>query len=120
MPYYDKLPVEPDALLYGIHLVERTVVVVEGPADVWRLGPGAVASLGVDWSVAQARALKDIPRRFIMFDPDRAAQQRARKLANYLAVYDGETTILQDMDVDPGDLPQEVADSIMKELIHER
>lgn len=120
MPDNENLPVDPNQLLYGIHLVADTVVVVEGPADVWRLGPGAVGSLGVDWSVEQACMLKSIPRRFVMFDPDRAGQQRARKLANWLGMYGGETEIISGLDSDPGDLTQREADLIMKELLNER
>lgn len=116
MPDNKNLPVDPKQLLYGIHLVHNTVIVVEGPADVWRLGPGAVASLGVDWSLEQASLLKEIPRRFIMFDPDRPGQKRARKLAEWLGSYNGETELITGLQTDPGDLPQQYADDLMRDL----
>lgn len=94
------------------------MVIVEGPTDVWRLGPGAVATLGVDWTVEQALQLKDYSRRYIMFDPDSPGQRRAQGLADWLGMFDGETELIEEMSSDPGGLPQAEADQIMKELIH--
>lgn len=107
---------DPQRMLYGIHRVRDLVVIVEGPADVWRLGPGAVATLGMDWWTEQAFQLKEFPRRAVVFDPQPKAQYRARQLAEWLGMYDGETEIVTDLPCDPGSLPQDEADQLMKEL----
>lgn len=80
-------------LLYGLDRVppgNAPVAVVEGPVDVWRAGPGAVAVLGKDISDDQCRLLRAVvPGRdvVIMFDPEaaREAQDAAEKLRSVLA-----------------------------------
>jgi hypothetical protein len=91
-------------------------VFVEGATDVWRLGVGAVAVLGIDWKKEQVAILKNFSRRFVMFDPEPLAQKRAEKLAESLSLYGGETEVITGLKCDPGDLPQDEADQIMKEL----
>lgn len=110
--------ISPRQLLYGIHLAQGdTVVIVEGPADVWRLGPGAVATLGIDWKIEQANLLRQFSHRVVMFDPDDAAQRKAQKLADWLSLYNGNTELVTGLSCDPGDLPQDEADQMMKELL---
>jgi hypothetical protein len=116
LPLDEQMKVDPRQLLYGIHKVKNSVVIVEGPADVWRLGPGAVATLGINWKKEQALILKNFPRRFIMFDPEYEAQKEARDLAKWLGMYSGETEIISDISTDPGDMSQEDADALMREL----
>jgi hypothetical protein len=81
--------------LYGIDHVRNAAVVVEGPLDVWRIGPGAVALLGQNCSQANMDALSRIPLRVICFDSEPAAQARANKLADALSVYPGRTIVIQ-------------------------
>lgn len=120
LPKDSQMGEDPKSLLYGIHQVEGdAVVIVEGPADVWRLGPGAVALWGVSWNVEQTIQLKDFSRRFIMLDPDPAGQRKAEGLARWLGMYSGETEIIEGLPSDPGALPQGEADQIMRELVHE-
>jgi hypothetical protein len=114
----DYIGTDPKKLLYGIEKADpkKGVLIVEGPSDVWRMGPGAVGLLGIDWKVEQACILRKFERRFILFDPEPTAQKRARELANWLAPFPGETEILSGFSCDPGDLPQKKAEKIMKEL----
>lgn len=101
------------SILYGIEEAdEDTVIVVEGPTGVWRLGPGTVATLGIGWHTEQANRLRKYKRRFVLFDPEVKAQKRARMLAEYLAVFPGETEILSGFDSDPGDF----SDELVKEI----
>ncbi len=95
---------DPRGLLYGEHLAKHAVVIVEGAADVWRIGPGAVATFGINWKPQQAHKLRKYRRRYVMFDPEPKAQQRARDLARWLALYPGETEIVDDLRTDPGDM----------------
>lgn len=95
----------PKSILYGEHQVQGdAVIVVEGATDVWRLGPGAVATLGVDWSPEQANKLRSYDRRFILFDKDRVAQKRARELANWLASAPGRTEVITGLATDPANM----------------
>lgn len=78
-------------LLYGADYARAAVIVVEGPLDVWRIGPGAVATLGTAITQAQIRQLANFPSRAICFDNEPAAQTRARRLSDALAGLPGET-----------------------------
>lgn len=123
LPKYKMTPdaeilVDPKSLLYGLHRVRGdAVLVVEGVTGVWRFGPGAVASLGIDWKTAQVRALLRFQRRFILFDPESEAQRKALALAAELANLDGrETTVLSGFTADPGDMRQGRADRLAARL----
>jgi len=83
-------------LLYGENLVTSgSIVVVEGPTDVWRLGPGAVAVMGVGISQEQRRRLASFPHRVICFDNDRAGMMKAKTLASELSVFPGTTEVIE-------------------------
>jgi len=108
---------DPHTLLYGIEKVPGdTVLIVEGVTGVWRLGPGAVATFGIDWHTQQANILRKYRRRFIMFDPEKEAQQQATKLANWMSIYPGETELIDGLSSDPGDLTDAAAQSIMADI----
>jgi len=124
--------IAPEAMLYGIDRVPGdAVIVVEGPADVWRLGPGAVATLGVVprrrvWCRPQAMQLRAFSRRYVMYDsrlkdgsgePDRDAQRRARGLAEFLSQFPGTTEVVDDLPCDPGDLSAAGARQIRRALL---
>lgn len=88
--------------LYGLDYVRDTAIVTEGPLDVWNVGPGAVATFGLVLTPAQLKALANIPRRFICFDNEPKAQQRARELAGQLSCQPGSTWICCVDAEDPG------------------
>lgn len=106
-------------ILYNIDTVRDSVIVVEGVTDVWRMGPGAVAVLGVRFTDAQVNLLarKKLKRAVILFDGEPAAADRARQLAWNLSgiVPDVEVALLPEGD--PGDLSDEEAQQIKRELI---
>lgn len=107
--------------LYGIDSVTGdSCVVVEGVTDVWRLGPGAVATFGVKYTSAQVKMLiKRFKRIHILFDPpDPQAQIQAEKLANTLSKFGREAVLWNvDSDVDPGDMEQDDADAFMRDAL---
>ena len=80
-------------LLYGEDYVRHACCIVEGPIDAWRIGPGCVATCGTGYSRAQVLRMSRYLVRAICFDNEPVAQQRARKLANMLSVFPGETMI---------------------------
>ena len=75
-------------LLYGLPEARSTtgpVVIVEGPTDVWRLGPGAVALFGKDMSLHQQELLdQHLPGRPVVVFLDRDAQDKAAELQSTL------------------------------------
>jgi hypothetical protein len=78
-------------LLYGFDYVRHALVVVEGPTDVWRIGPGAAATLGISYTEEQLAQIARFSRRIICFDAEPQAQEQARKMLWTLAALPGET-----------------------------
>jgi DNA primase len=72
---YDHLPSNSDA------------IVVEGPLDVWKLGDGAVSTLGVKYTDRQIILLKNknIRNLFIIFDDDLTGHVGANSLSKVMA-----------------------------------
>ena len=98
----DEEAVEAKTLLYGEQYCRHSIVVCEGPLDAWAIGPGAVATLGVSWTQAQALKILKYPERIICFDSEGEAQARARKLCAELAAFPGETRVVTlETDKDP-------------------
>ena len=114
----EKCGEDPKAMVYGIGKVpEETVIVVEGLTDVWNMGPGACATFGIDWKLAQANRLRRFKKRFIMFDPEPKAQRKAEALAHWLSFYPGETEIIDGLPSDPGSLPRARVRRIRRQLL---
>jgi DNA primase len=78
-------------LLYGEDYCRNTVVVCEGPTDVWRIGPGAVCTFGTTFTGAQVEKISKYPRRVICFDDESESQRQANELCSALEVFSGET-----------------------------
>ena len=90
------------SLLYGEDHCRHGIIVCEGPTDVWRIGPGAVATFGVQFTQAQVLRISKYPIRAICFDNDPPGRKAARKLVRDLACFPGEThDVILDAD-DPG------------------
>lgn len=82
---------EPHSLLYGQDYVRNTIIVVEGPTDVWRIGPGAVALMGTGVAASKFQKISQYPRRIICLDSDGPGQRVAKSLISQLSVFPGET-----------------------------
>lgn len=115
----DQEVIDHKEVLYGHDKASKyqKVVVVEGITDVWRLGAGAVATFGIEFTPAQISLLTRCrwEEFFIFYDPDHQGQKQAEKLAGYLEGIGKEVFILKS-NVDPGDLSQNTADKLMKSL----
>lgn len=74
-------PIKARDLLYNIDNVTDSAVLVEGITDVWRIGDGAIASIGSEVTEPQIALLvwKGIKRLFI--SPDRDAYEESQILA---------------------------------------
>lgn len=112
--------IEHKKMLYAIDMAMRpSVIVVEGIADAWRLGLGAVSTFGIKFTLDQVKLLRPYKRRFILFDSgekEQQAQVQAEKLAHALNVFSGENILITlDGGFDPGDMPQEEANALMRD-----
>lgn len=76
-------------VLYGNQYFGPSLIVVEGPLDVWRIGPGAGATFGKTFSRAQVNLISKFPTRVICFDAD--AKDQAAKLCSMLNPLPGNT-----------------------------
>lgn len=123
-PKYIACPVDVEIyphkhMLYGWDYVHSdSIVVVEGPTDVWRLGPGAVATFGIEWSLFQLELLSTFDCVFFAYDREPTAEKKARQALEYLSLMGVPVTkmILLDRE-DPGDLKESEADQIMAEVL---
>lgn len=109
-------------LLYGEDLVPgESVIVVEGPIDAWKVGPGAVSCSGTGWTREQLMRLSRFSNRFICFDNEPTAQEKAEELAATLSALDGKHTAVgmfsPDEAKDFGELPEEEAWAFRRELL---
>jgi len=104
-------------LLYGGDLARHAVIVCEGPSDVWRIGPGAVATMGVSYSQAQVTKLSRFPIRAICFDSDPKAQERARQLRDALLPFPGQTSVVTIDAEDPGSMSCHEVQLLHKEFL---
>lgn len=89
-------------LLYGEDLCRFSIVIVEGPFDALRIGPGAVCTFGTSVTHAQILRISRYPIRVVCFDNESAAQRAAEKICGALAVFPGKTTRIVLDAKDPG------------------
>jgi DNA primase len=123
MPYRslgDKDSVIPaKSTLYGFDEASPggNVVIVEGPIDQWKLGPGAVSTLGTAWTMNQVSLLRELnPNKvFILFDSEEEAQKSAKSLCDQIWFCECEIMYLDGVK-DPGELSVEEGIQIMKQI----
>jgi len=95
-------------LLYGEDYCRHTVIVCEGPTDVWRIGPGAVATFGTTYTEAQLSRIANYPMRVICYDNEREAQRQANNLCDKLICFPGSTVnVRMETGKDPGSAKKE-------------
>lgn len=93
-------------LLYGEDMARNAVIVVEGPADAWAIGPGAVAICGLPVTTEQIAKILRYPLRVVAFDAEDAAQRAADALTAQLCLLPGETHNLLFSGKDPASSPR--------------
>lgn len=104
-------------VLYGEDYCRHGIVVCEGPIDVWAVGPGAVATFGIDNLSEQVERISRYPVRAICYDNEKDAQRRAQELANRLSVLPGDTYNIVLDSKDPGEAQQKEIRRIRKEIL---
>lgn len=100
-------------LLYGADLARHVVIVVEGPLDAIRIGPGAVATMGLNTTPSQIAEIARFPTRYVCMDAEEQAQRLAKKLCNRLSLYPGKTHRIE---LETGKDPGEASDKEIKQL----
>jgi transposase-like protein len=97
------------------------VIVVEGPFDVFRMGENAVATFGIGFTMAQVNTLASFEKVTIIYDKGKEEEKQANKLGGLLDGLGVEADIFALKDTkDPGSLPQNEADSLVREIIKEQ
>jgi len=99
--------------LYGQDYVRNSVIVCEGPRDVWAIGPGAVATLSLGCSDWQLAWLSRIPIRVICFDAEPIATKRAIEVVDALSMFPGITSLLE---LETGNDPAEADEEELEEI----
>lgn len=111
--------VEHQTIVYGLDYVKGdSCIIVEGIADVWRLGYGAVCCFGTSFTLSQVNLIAERMKKvYILFDSDESnAIKMAEKLSCMLSARGLEVELLELEEGDPGELPQEIADDLMREI----
>jgi len=93
-----------------------TVIICEGIFDAWRMGNGAVATMGTEFTPAQIAliARKRPKSAFVLFDKNAISQ--AEKIANHLSLVCKHIEILTIDAKDPAELTDNEALAIRKEI----
>lgn len=106
-------------ILYGNQSFWKdTGICVEGPTDVWRLGPFSFAVSGIEYTPKQVRIIsKYFKRVAVIFDPDPQGILQANKLIADLR-FRGVDAFRIDLPNDPGSMLQSDADYLVKQIIN--
>lgn len=91
------------SILYGEEFVRHAIIVCEGPADVWRIGPGAVCTFGSEITPSQLERIARYPIRYLCFDNEPQAQRMARRYVDELSAFDGKSANIVLDAPDPGE-----------------
>jgi len=117
-PEQESVPIK--SLLYGVDYVRHTMMVCEGPADVWRIGPGAVAMMGLSVTEEQMETIGNVPKRIVCFDNEPAAQKRAGELCRTLECFSRATANVCLEANDPGEADEVEVSELRKLLEQEK
>ena len=98
--------------IYGYDtLVGSTAVIVEGPTDVWNMGPGSCGIFGLKYTDTQIKLLhsRNLKKVVIFMDNEKVAQKTAKTLAYELGSFIGNVFIMEpDSNIsDPGSMTQD-------------
>lgn len=107
------------SILYGKQEAwKNTGILVEGPTDVWRLGTSSFACSGIKYTPEQVRVIPNYFKRIaVCFDDDPQAKIQANKIVAELKFRNVDAFRI-DIKGDPGDMEQNEADYLVKQLIH--
>lgn len=120
LKYYTEKGTQLSKALYGYDLLPeqiRTVILVEGAFDVWRLGPGALALFGLNINNEKIKLLldKNVKEVILLLDGDvyTRHQDKLDRLRNVLSMHFKVFDFQLPEHLDPADLDQEIANGIV-------
>jgi DNA primase len=108
--------IEHKCIVYGFDEAVRLnrCIVVEGITDAWRLGHGAVATFGKSFTPSQVLLIaKNFDQIFVLPDSD---VKDGETITDALRMLGSEVEEYELEKGDPGDLSQDQADALMREL----
>lgn len=113
--------IDPKHILYNLdNCIKKYCAVVEGAFDAWRIGDNCAATLGTSTTPEQILLLtRRFEKIFLLFDPEKEAQERAEKLAvkiNALKKNNPAEIIDTELGHDPGDMTEKEISYLKKEL----
>jgi len=113
----DRELVHHKVILYGKQSEwEETGICVEGITDVWRLGPKAFATFGIEYTRQQVRMIANTFERVaVVFDDEKQAVRQAEKLVNELQ-FRGVDAWRVPIVGDPGGMKQDEANYLIKQI----
>jgi hypothetical protein len=97
----------PKQMLYNIDNCKSTCAVLEGVFDVWRIGDGAVATSGIEFTDEQVDMLIGYGFKRIIVVYDHGAEEHGYRLAKQLSLVVPEVLQVELLRGDPDTLPQE-------------
>lgn len=102
--------------LYNIDNAGSTIIIVEGVFDAWRIGDGAVATLGTKFTAPQIKLLieKHPENVYVLYDD--SAGKEAHKLASAIAPHIPNVEVLEIGIKDPAEMSDSEVRMIRKEL----
>lgn len=105
-------------ILYGVDYCQHSIIICEGPLDVWKIGLGAVATMGTAYTKAQMLMASRFTNRFICFDNDKPGQEAAQKLCKDLMMFPGTTkNVILSSGKDPGEADKDEIQQLQELLI---
>jgi len=106
-------------ILYGAPILwGRRGICVEGITDVWRMGYRSFAVFGIKYTPYQVKQIASLfDEVVILFDPEKQAQREAKSLEAELNFRGIKAWRYNDIHCDPGDLSQDDADHLTKEIL---
>jgi len=101
--------------LYNMDTVKDTVIIAEGPLDVWNLGDASVCTFGTKYTRSQVKLLASkCKRAFVLFDSD--AITEASLLAYDLSAHIEHVEIMELDSGDPADMTQQDVRALRREI----
>jgi hypothetical protein len=103
--------------LMGLDKCKHCILIVEGPMDVFRIGEGACATMGVQITREQMTLIAARPVRVVCLDNDEAGRKRATRLCRDLEGLEGQTHLVQLDSKDPAEASDKEINSIRKHFL---
>jgi hypothetical protein len=102
----DQEKIPKNRILYGQDYVHgHTVIVCEGPLDVWKIGPGSVCTFGTGYTSSQVNRIGRYLNRVILYDNEPEGQKKAKDLCDRLCMLEGYTFNVTLSTKDAGNAP---------------